>query len=93
MGESRYSRLKIMTPLYLLITVKGSSKSSFTEYVTIISHLTNSQWVLSYCVKFKPVPRIDKKPRTSQLRVLFYHYITRSLIYIVLFCLVSEMAQ
>ena len=72
--------------LVLLFTVKASSTSSFTKYITIILHLTNSQWVLSYCVKFKPFPRIDKKPQTSQLRVPFYHYITRSLTDIVLFC-------
>ena len=89
-----------MTPLSLLFllevnhfTVKASTKSSFTECITIILHLTNFQWVLSYCVKFKPFPGIEEKPQTSQLRVLFYHYISRSLIYMFCCCcFVSEMA-
>ena len=61
-------------------TVNASSKSGF--FITIILHRKKFQWVLSHCVISKPVPRIDEKPQTSELRVLFYHYISRSSIYI-----------
>ena len=87
-----FERFKIMTTLSLLFllqvdqsTINASSKSSCTDYITIILHLTNFQWVLSHCVIFKLFLRIDKKPQTSDLSVLFYHYISRSLIYIFLF--------
>ena len=65
--------------------INASSKSTFTDYIAIVLRLKNFQRVLSCCVKFKTVPRIDKKPQTSQLRVIFYHYIIHPLISTVLF--------